>query len=162
MSALHEFRYRLGHNQNAYSPGRGCAEGAEARRCLERCFRTTVEQSPELPYQPFLSRCHLGAPKNDAARAHAAYENALELKPDYAQVQSSLGCSTGRRMIAGRALEEFRQAVMSDPDLAEAHYNLGLVAGQIAASRRSHSRTERSHQPRCQIHGCADTTRIGP
>jgi tetratricopeptide (TPR) repeat protein len=62
--------------------------------------------------------------KDDAEQALAAYEKALELKPDYAQAHSSLGLLHWRQE-RSRALEEFHQAVMCDPDLAEAHYNLG-------------------------------------
>ena len=36
----------------------------------------------------------------------------------------------------------FSKAVMSDPDLAEAHYNLGLALAQSGELTGSHPRTE--------------------
>jgi tetratricopeptide (TPR) repeat protein len=53
------------------------------------------------------------------------------LKPDYAQVHTSLGLLYWRENDRDRALQEFQQAVMSDGDLSEAHYNLGLALAQL-------------------------------
>jgi len=72
----------------------------------------------------------------------AAYEKALELKPDYAQAHASLGLLYWRQNDSKRALEEFRQAVMSDPDLAEAHYNLGLALAQLGHLEEAARETE--------------------
>jgi tetratricopeptide (TPR) repeat protein len=61
---------------------------------------------------------------------HAGFDKTLDLKRDYAQAHSSLGLLYWRENDRGHALEEFRQAVMSGPDLAEAHYNVGLAQAQ--------------------------------
>ena len=55
---------------------------------------------------------------------------------------SSLGLLYWRQNDRSRALEEFHKAVMSDPDLAEAHYNLRLSVGAIGKSGRSRPRAE--------------------
>ena len=55
------------------------------------------------------------------------YDKALQLKPDYAQVHSSLGLLYWRQNDSRRAIEEFHQAVMAHPDLPEAHYNYALA-----------------------------------
>jgi len=61
---------------------------------------------------------------------------ALELKPHYAQVYTHLGLLLWKSGDQTRGLEEFQKAVMSDPDLAEAHYNLGLALANCSARKR--------------------------
>ena len=111
------------------SPGRGCAETAEARRCAG-----ALSESPSSKVPSCRPATTIWASRGSAKKTPRApwrpIEKALELKPDYAQAHSSLGLLYWRQNDRTRALEEFRQAVMSDPDLAEAHYNLGLALAQ--------------------------------
>jgi Tfp pilus assembly protein PilF len=91
-------------------------------------FQKAAVESPDLP----TSHYYLGVAwqkKGYADKAPAAYQKALALKPDYAQVHASLGLFFWPSD-QGRARQEFRQAVLCDPDLAEAHYNYGLALAQ--------------------------------
>ena len=76
--------------------------------------------------------------KQDYAQAKQAYDKALQLKPDYAQVHSSLGLLYWRQGDQSVALEEFHQAVMSDADLPDCHcnYGLALALGELDEAAR--------------------------
>ena len=62
------------------------------------------------------------------------YQQALRLKPDYAEAHNNLGTAlvdTGRPQ---EAIEHYRQALRLNPDYPEAHNNLGAAlanAGQL-------------------------------
>jgi protein O-mannosyl-transferase len=59
--------------------------------------------------------------------AIAEFENALTIRPNFAEARFNLGLTLERRKKIDAALEQYREAVKSRPDLAEAHYNLGAI-----------------------------------
>src|SRR2546430_3112446 len=86
LSALQEFRARLAQAKYLILQGVEALKQQKLDDALA-LFQNSVEQSPELPTGHY----YLGViweRKQDAERALAAYEKALELKPDYAQANS--------------------------------------------------------------------------
>ncbi len=62
------------------------------------------------------------------------YQQALRLKPDYAEADNNLGTALAKTGHLRSAIEHLQHALQLKPDYAEAHYNLGLAfaqAGQI-------------------------------
>lgn len=75
--------------------------------------------------------------------AQAAYERALALRPDVAQIHFNLGSLLQRRGQLEAARDRFRQAVALQPDYAEAHNNLGNALqdlGEIDAALVAYGR----------------------
>jgi tetratricopeptide (TPR) repeat protein len=63
--------------------------------------------------------------KNDDAIRH--YQEAVRLKPDYAEAHNDLGIALGTVGRLDEAVLQFGEALRLKPRYAEAHYNLGLV-----------------------------------
>ncbi len=63
--------------------------------------------------------------KMDEAITH--FQQALLLKPAYAEVHNSLGVALLKKGRNSEAIEHFQQARVLKPDFAEAHYNLALA-----------------------------------
>src|SRR5882724_8925902 len=86
LNALHEFRVRLAQSKYLTLQGMDALKQQKLDDALT-LFQKSIEQSPELPTGHY----YLGVTwerKGDAPRALAAYEKAIELKPDYAQAHS--------------------------------------------------------------------------
>ena len=86
---MHEFRARLAQAKLLIVQGVDALKKQQLDEALT-FFQKAIEQSPELPTGYY----YLGVTwdrKQDDARAKEAYDKALQLKPDYAQVHSSLG-----------------------------------------------------------------------
>jgi tetratricopeptide (TPR) repeat protein len=66
--------------------------------------------------------------KTEEAIAH--YEQALRLKPDYAEALNHLGTVLLQEGKVTDAIRRYEQALRIRPDYAEAHYNLGVALGQ--------------------------------
>ena len=140
-------------------------EGVEALKQeklddAQALFQKAVEQSPELPDGYY----YLGV--TGPQRRRGARDGGLsEGTGDQAGLRAG-AVEPGPALLAAersaRALEEFHQAVMSDPDLAEAHYNLGLALAQTGRLDEAAARVQRGYQPGSQIHRCAHTIGIGP
>ena len=67
-----------------------------------------------------------------ARDAATEFEEALKLRPDYAEAEDNLGIALTQ--VLGReseAREHFAVAVKLDPSSAKAHYNLGVALSQI-------------------------------
>ena len=61
----------------------------------------------------------------------AAYQEAIRLKPDYAEAHYNLGVAYGE---LGRYQEEiaaYQEAIRLKPDYADAHCNLGVAYGEL-------------------------------
>jgi type IV pilus biogenesis/stability protein PilW len=72
------------------------------------------------------------------ADARAAFERALELKPDYADASNSLGALLAQSGDVPAAIERFRTALQARPDFPDALNNLGFAlfqTGQTAQAR---------------------------
>ena len=59
---------------------------------------------------------------------------ALEIKPDFAEAQNSLGIALARQGKLKEAIVHFSEALRLKPDYAEARHNLGLALGQSDVS----------------------------
>ncbi len=58
--------------------------------------------------------------------AIASYQQAIEIKPDFADVHLSLGHAFLRLKKTPEAIKAFKEAVRLNPEMDEAHYGLGL------------------------------------
>ena len=54
------------------------------------------------------------------------YEQALRIKPDYAEAHNNLGIALVQAGRMQEAIGHYEQALRIKPDYAEAHYNLGM------------------------------------
>ena len=59
------------------------------------------------------------------------YDQALRLKPDFAEAQNNLGVALAQLGRMPEAVERFEQTLHIKPDYAEAHYNLGLALADL-------------------------------
>ena len=63
--------------------------------------------------------------KSDEAITH--FQQALRLKPDYAEVHNGLGVALFKKGRIPEAIEHYQQAIRLKPDYPEAHNNLGML-----------------------------------
>ena len=89
-------------------------------------WQTVVDRWPINP------RAHnyLGSALADAGRtseAIAQYQEALRLKPDYAEAHNNLGSALADAGRAPEAIAQYEAALRLKPDLVEAHNNLGVA-----------------------------------
>ena len=64
------------------------------------------------------------------------FQEALRLKPDYAEAHNNLGIALARKGQIDEAISQFQEALRLKPDYAEAHYNLGIALARKARSTR--------------------------
>jgi protein O-GlcNAc transferase len=79
--------------------------------------------------------CYQALKQLDAAVKH--YEQALAIKPDYAEAHSNLGVTLNEIGQLDAAVQHFEQALAIKSDYADAHYNLGntlKALGQLDAA----------------------------
>ena len=69
----------------------------------------------------------LGVAGAAAPQIVAAFQNAIRLRPDYAQAHNSLGLVFLQTGDDEKAIAAFREAIRLRPDFADAHQNLGAV-----------------------------------
>jgi tetratricopeptide (TPR) repeat protein len=99
----------------------------------EMLFRHTLT----VTQNNFLAHNILGAAlgmkgQTDEAIRHC--EEAIRIKPDYAEAHSNLGNALLIKGQTGEAIDQYQQAIQIKPDFADAHYNLGnafLNKGQV-------------------------------
>ncbi len=73
--------------------------------------------------------------KGQTGEAILQYQEALRLKPDYADAHNNLGDALGKQGQIAEAISQFQAALRLKPDYAEAHFKLGKalgIKGQIA------------------------------
>ena len=63
----------------------------------------------------------------DPQKAIEYLDNAIKLKPDYAEAHRNLGVTYGMLGRYQDAVDAYKQTIKFKPDLAEAHYNLGVI-----------------------------------
>jgi Tfp pilus assembly protein PilF/peroxiredoxin len=73
------------------------------------------------------------------AKARAAFEQALRLKPDYAEASNSLGALLAQSGEIPGAIEHFRAAIQAKPDFADALNNLGFALFQTGQLDEAHA-----------------------
>ena len=85
----------------------------------------------------YLAHLNLGSAlvlKGQIDVAIRAFQEAIRLKPDFAEAHSNVGMALIRKGQIDEAFSEFQEAVRLKPDFAEAHSNLGMALvrkGQI-------------------------------
>lgn len=110
----------------------------------EASFRRSLEMAPDMA----VATRELGKVLLDRGRtaeADALLGPLTEQLPDDAATWYLAGMAAARTGDHDRAVDAFRQAVVSDPDHADAHYNLGLSlrqTGDTDAAREALSRAQ--------------------
>ena len=72
------------------------------------------------------------------SQAKAAYERALQMKPDYADASNSLGALLAQSGQVPAAIEHFRAALQAKPDFADALNNLGFALFQTGETAQAY------------------------
>lgn len=90
-----------------------------------------VRTAPDAERHNLLAVRYLQVGRVEEARAHL--EEALRLKPQYAEAHSNLGSLLQAQGRLGEAIDQFRRALRLNPDDAHVHFNLGNA---LAASGR--------------------------
>jgi superkiller protein 3 len=135
---LHEFRARLAQAKLLILQGVGALKEQRFDDALAS-FQQSIEKGPELPTGNY----YLGLTwerKDDAEQALAAYEKALELKPDYAQAHSSLATVLAPERSRARWRSSTKRSCAIP--ISPRRITISGGAGTIRNSRRSRSRTE--------------------
>ena len=84
--------------------------------------------------QTDLAHYNLGLIASRAGRTTEAidhYQEALRIKPDYAEAHNNLGHSLAQAGRAQEAIDHYQEALRIKPDFAEVHYNLANVLSQL-------------------------------
>jgi tetratricopeptide (TPR) repeat protein/peroxiredoxin len=76
--------------------------------------------------------------RGQPSQAKAAFERALQLKPDYADASNSLGALLAQDGQVPAAVERFRAALQAKPDFADALNNLGFALFQTGEAAQAY------------------------
>ncbi len=79
-----------------------------------------------------------------SAEARSAFERSLQLQPDYADANNSLGALLAQAGDLPAAIERFRAALESRPEFADALNNLGFALFQSGQADRAHELYEKA------------------
>ena len=135
LNGLHDFRARLAQSKLLILQGVDALKQQQARRCPVALSESAAEQSPSLPTSYYYLGRHVGAQGRRRARPGRLSRKLSSCNPTTHKSIRASGCSIGARTIATRAIEEFRQAVMSDPDLGRSPLQSRPCAGSIGPAR---------------------------
>ena len=93
-----------------------------------RSIANIVEESDkDLASHAWFSVGYLYSQEEEHEKAILAYDRAIILKPDYADVYNSRGVAKGELRQYEAAISDLDNAIMLDPHNAEAYYNRGIV-----------------------------------
>jgi serine/threonine-protein kinase len=106
--------------------------GLEAEELVEDLTRL----EPGNPWVSYYRGLVLHMQKNTGA-AEVAFRKAVDLKPDFAEAHSNLGCLLANQNQLTAAEAAFRKAIDLKPDFAEAHNNLGKVLYRLGRFDRA-------------------------
>ena len=84
----------------------------------------------EVTANNYLAHNNLGAAlamKGQTDEAIGQYQEAIRLKPDYAEAHNNLGAAFYHQRRSGEAIRQYQEAIRLKPDYAEAHGNLGIA-----------------------------------
>jgi len=76
--------------------------------------------------------------RGQSSQAKAAFDRALQLKPDYADASNSLGALLAQDGQVPAAIERFRAALQAKPDFADALNNLGYALFQTGDTAQAY------------------------
>ena len=79
-----------------------------------------------------------------SAEGIAQYEEALRIKPDYAEAYYNLGAALQQVGKLPEAIGQYEQALRINPNYAEAHNNLGIVLSQVGRFAESIAQYEQA------------------
>jgi tetratricopeptide (TPR) repeat protein len=96
-------------------------------RSEESLWRDTVEKLPENERAHNNLGYEFSRQPGRLSEAVTQYEEAVRLRPGYAEAHSNLGNALDSLGLTREAITEYEEAVRLDPALAEAHCNLGRV-----------------------------------
>jgi tetratricopeptide (TPR) repeat protein len=108
----------------------------------ETLYRTTIARNPTC----WMAYNNLGNALAGSGRVPEAiqhYQEALRLRPDYAEAHSNLGFALAGSGRTPEAVQHFQEALRLRPDFAEFHYNLGIV---LAGSGRIPEAVQHFHE----------------
>jgi tetratricopeptide (TPR) repeat protein len=95
-----------------------------------RDSETLFRHALDVTRDNWLAHNNLGAVLKDQGRYPEAiehYEDALRIKPEYAEAHNNLGFPLEEEGRTREAIEHYEEALRIKPEYAEAHYNLGNV-----------------------------------
>jgi tetratricopeptide (TPR) repeat protein len=102
---------------------------AHAYHDLETLWRDTLAKNPNA----WLAHNNLGSLLRQANQTEDAighFEQALRIKPDFAEGHYNWGVTLARINRTPEAIEHYEQALRINPDFAEVHYNLGVALAE--------------------------------
>jgi len=97
---------------------------------VETFYRTILDRNPAA----WMAQDNLGVILAHTGRLPEAidhYQQALQLKPDSAEIHHDLGTAMIRAGRLPEAVDDFEQALRLEPAYAEAHYHLGSALAQL-------------------------------
>ena len=117
------------------SPDRALSEEAlaERRRLLDESRRAT----DVLGADGWFLRGNAAYEAKRYDEALAAYDRAIELRPDYAEAHSNRGVALGRLDRDEQALADYDRAIELRPDYAEAHSDRGVALGALGRQEQA-------------------------
>jgi len=103
----------------------------EAYQSDEAIWSDTVAKLPENERAQYNLGCYLEKLPGRQADAIAHYEEALRLRPDYAEAHSNLGMALASIGRTQEAIAHYKEALRLKPGFAEAHNNLGNALNSL-------------------------------
>jgi Flp pilus assembly protein TadD len=100
-------------------------------RSSEEIWSDTVAKRPENERAQYNLGCILQAKPGRLGDAVAHYEEALRLKPGYAEAHNNLGNALDSLGRTTEAIAHFEEALRLKPNYVEAHNDLGIALGSV-------------------------------
>jgi Tfp pilus assembly protein PilF len=97
-----------------------------------RAYEQALQRNPDIAVVNYLlADALLKLPDAGATRIEKSLKRAIELDASYAPARLALGKLHARQERLPEAVAEFEQVIKLDPNLAEAHYQLGRALSQL-------------------------------